>query len=93
MLLIRKTRKAEKHEVQRAHIVAVAAVVRVIVNVSLTAGAGGKRAVQRPRQRLEPRLGGARRITIPAEAGVVGLADTVRVAGVCAAGGSRSHWS
>ncbi len=76
------------HGMQRAHIVAVAAVVHIIVHVGLTAGAGGKRAVQRPRQRLEPRLGGAGRITVPAEAGVVGLADAVRVAGICAAGAS-----
>ena len=76
--------------VQGAHVVAVATVVHVIVHVCLASGAGGKCAIQRARQRLEPRFGGARRITISAEAGVVGLADAMRIAGICEAAGIKS---
>jgi hypothetical protein len=67
-----------------AHVAAVAAVVDVSDQVGLAAGAGRVGAVQRAGQRLQPGRRRARRVAVAAEAGVVGLADAVQVARLCA---------
>ena len=72
-----------------AHVAAVAAVVDVGDQVGLAAGAGGVGAVQRAGQRLQPGRWRARRVAVAAEAGVVGLANAVQVAGLCARAGPR----